>query len=85
MTTAIDCLARAILGEIFLARQEFLEKQNTGCLEEVRFPEGENTLLHDLQNLTHAQCLGLFQGQSMKNTAYKPQRHFITATTLACL
>lgn len=69
MTTAIDFISRAVLCEIFLTRQKFLEKQDTGCLEEMRFSKGEYTLLNDLQNLTHAQCLGLLQGKSMKNTA----------------
>lgn len=59
-----------ILGEIFLTGQEFLEKQNTGCLEEVRFPQGEYTLLNELQHLTHTQSLGLLQSQSIKNTEH---------------
>lgn len=82
MTTDTDFMARAILCEIFLTRQKFLKKQDTGCLEEVRFPQGDYTLLNDLQNFTHAQCLGLFQGKSIKNTAHTERarkRHLITA------
>lgn len=56
-----------LLGKVFLVREQLLEKQDAGSLEEVWLSERAQTLLNYLQGLAHAEGLGSAEGQGLQN------------------
>lgn len=56
-------------GEVLLTRQQLLQEQDAGRLEEVRLPQRTQTLLNRLQHLAHTQGLRCVQGQGVEDAA----------------
>lgn len=70
----LERLPTDVPGEVFLACQQLLQKQDAGGLEEVWLSQGMQTLLNHLQDLAHTQSLGFVQGQCLQNATGKRSR-----------